>query len=233
MATAIITPQEVERLVPAVVAQANQIVVKDAEQYEFACSFLTLVANRKKQVADVFDPIVKKAYDTHKEAVAQKKKFMEPLEQAEISVKSKVTVWRQEEDRKRRQEELRLAEEARKKQEEEALAEAAQLEASGDKELADLVLENAAQAPAPVVSVPTSVPKFDGVASRTNWKWRKKGSELDAIKTLVKAAAADDRLLGFLQFNETAIGSVVRSQKSLTNIPGVEAYSENSVSVRG
>jgi hypothetical protein len=229
---AIISADEVAKLVPAVVSQSEQITVSDSEDYEMACSFLTLIATRKKQVGETFDPIVAKAHSTWKEACAQREKFLSPLNVAEQTVKSKVTSWRIDEEKKRREEEARLQQIAKQEQDERALAEAAQLEANGEKELADIVLQEAASAPAPVVVAPVTVPKQDGIAKKTNWKWRYKNGESSALIAMVKAAAADPRLIGYLCFNETAVGATVRAQKSMTHIPGIETYPEESVSVR-
>jgi len=233
MATqAIISRDEVEKLVPAVVAQAQQMTVIDADDYEMACSFLTLIATRKKQVGETFDPIVQKAHSTWKEAIAQRAKFLDPLDMAEVNVKNKVTSWRMEEERKRRAEEYRLSVIAKQEAEARAQAEAAALAASGDKELAKIVLEEAAAAPAPVIVAPSTVPKQEGIAKKTNWKWRYKQGEFEALTEMVKAAAADPKLLGYLCFNESAVGATVRAQKDITQIPGIEVYPEESVSVR-
>lgn len=232
MATAIVTHSEIERVVPQTFSDANRITVKTGEDYEFACAFLQLVATQKKKVNDAYDTIVKKAHEAHKEAVATKKRYMDPLLQAETIVKGKVSFFLVAEERKRLAEQQRLTDIARKQEEERALAEAVELEASGEKELAEMVLQNATEAPAPVVVVESEVPKQTGVSSRTNWKWRFKVSETASLRELVKAAAADDRLLCYLTHKETAIGSAARTQESLTQIPGIEVYPDKSVSVR-
>jgi len=232
MATAIISPDEVAKLVPQVVEQARSLTVRDAEDYEMACTFLQLVATRKKQVEETFDPIVRKAHDTHKEAVAQKKKFMDPLLLAEGDVKLKVARWRNEQERIRQAEEARLQAEARQQADTQALQEAAHLEAAGDHALAEIRLEEAAAAPAPVVVLESAVPKSAGISGRTNWKWRYRVGEVAALRELAAAAAKDESLLAYLQLNEMAIGATVRAQKSLARIPGIEAYPDESVSVR-
>lgn len=219
MATAqIISADEVAKLVPAVVSQANQLTVETAEDYEMACSFLTLVATRKKQVGETFDPIVQKAHATWQEAIAQRKKFLDPLNEAESNVKYKVSTWRIEQERLRKIEEDRLSAIAKEEADERALAEATQLAANGEHELADMVLEEAAQAPAPVVVAPPTVPKQDGIAKKTNWKFR-----------IVNAALIPRE---FMSPDEVKIGAIVRSQKNLAKIPGVQVYPEESVSVR-
>jgi hypothetical protein len=233
MATAaLISPDEVEKLVPTVVAQGNAITIECGEDAEMAGSFLTLVATRERQVEETFDPIVKKAHAAWKEAVAQRDKFLNPLVEAERGVKAKLSTWAAEEDRKRRlrdqQAEKKLKEEADAR----AIAEAEQLTASGDTELADMMLEQAAAAPAPVVISESTVPKQNGIAMKVIWKWRFAKDEVSALRELVKAAAADERYLPYLCANETAIGATARAQKELTKIPGIQAYPENSVSVR-
>jgi hypothetical protein len=232
MATAIVSPEEVARLIPPVVRQAHEIVVRNAEDYEMACTFLQLVAQRRKQVEEVFDPIIHKAHEAHKEAVAQKRKFTDPLALADSEVRMRIGTYRSEQERLRRAEELRLAAEAKQQQDEQAIAEAAQLEQAGEHDLAAVRIEEAAQAPAPVVVVESAVPRVADIAARKNWKWRYKVGEEAALRALVKAAAADDRYLAYLEVRETAVGAAARTQKSLAQIPGIEIYAEDSVSVR-
>jgi hypothetical protein len=219
MATAqIISTDEVAKLVPAVVSQADQIDVVDAEDYEMACSFLTLIATRKKQVGETFDPIVQKAHSAWQEAIAQRRKFLDPLEKAEVNVKGKVSFWRIDQERIRREEEHRLAAIAKKEADDRAIAEAEALEANGEPELAAMVLQEAAEAPPPVVVAMSNVPKQDGIAKKTTWKFR-----------IVNAALIPRELMSP---DEVKIGAIVRTQKNLTKIPGVQAYPEESVSVR-
>ena len=219
MATqAIISPDEVAKLVPAVVSQADQITVCDSDDYEMACSFLTLIATRKKQVGETFDPIVQKAHATWKESIAQRDKFLSPLNLAEMNVKNKVTNWRMEEERKRREEEARLTAIAKKEADERAAAEAAALEAAGDKELAEIVRQDAAEAPPPVVVAPPMIPKQDGIAKTVRWRFE----VIDESKLPRE----------FMEPSDIKIGAVVRSQKNLAKIPGVRIWSEESVSVR-
>lgn len=214
----IVTPDEVAKLIPPVVSQARQLTVHTSEDYEMACTFLQLVATRKKLVEETFDPIVTKAHAAHKEAVAQRKRFMDPLLEAEVAVKVKVSTWRNEEERKRQEEESRLREAAKKEADERALEEAARLEAAGEKELANMVVEAAAAAPAPVVVLDTTVPKQEGIAMRKNWKFRITNEALIPRE--------------YLSPDPVKIGAVVRAQKDMTRIPGVEVYSEDVVAVR-
>jgi len=243
----LISPAEVAQLVPKVVAQANQIVISTDDDYEMTASFLQLIATRKKEVEATFDPIIAKAHEAHKEACGQKKKFMDPLIDAEKTTKRKMIDFDDERERLRKIEEARLAEIARQEQEaavaeaarlakieadriqEAALTEAAQLEAQGEKVLADIVLQHAADcvAMAPAVVAPiaapvvvqSTVPKVEGIAKTVNWEFE----------------VTDERLIPreFLSVNMQAIRAVVRAQKGLAKIPGVRTWPASGVRTTG
>ena len=237
MATAIIVTTEdasrqIAPIISPVVSQAQALTVVDGDSYEMACELLKLVANKKKQVEETFDPIVKKAHGAHKEAVAQMKKFMGPLEMAELAIKGKVSNYRYEQERIRREEEMRQAEALRKEQERQAIEEATRLEAHGESELAEIVLQEAAAAPPPVAIVQSSTPKVEGISGRENWKWRFAKDEGTTLRALVAAAVKDDRFLAYLSVNEKALGAAARTQKKLMKVPGVEVYNEPTVSVK-
>jgi len=212
MATAIISVDDVAKLVPPVVSQAQQMTVASVEDYEMAGAFLQLIAKRRKQIEEVFDPIVAKAHAAWKEACNQRTKLLDPLEEAKKCVNEKLRVFDTEQDRRRRQEEARLSEEAKKKRDEDALKEAQALEASGEKELADVVMQMASEAPAPVVVLPSSTPKMSEMQARVSWKFRIVNESLIPRE--------------FLSPDEKKIGAVVRSQRAMAKIPGIEIYSE-------
>lgn len=224
--------REQEARVSKVVGQAKDLTIVSAEDYEFGCSFLTLLANRLKEADATFDPSIKAAHQAHKEAVALKSRFTAQLLEAQVVVKRKISDWRAEQERLRVAEERRLMEEARQRQEAEALAQAAELEAQGERELATLVIEEAVNAPAPVVVQQSLIPKQEGISARVNWKWRFAVGEDIGLRELVAAAATDERLLAYLCVNEKAVGAVVRAQKGLTKIPGIEVYPDETVAVR-
>jgi len=226
MASAIISPDEVAKLVPPVVSQARQMTVESVEDYEMAGSFLQLIARRRKQIEEVFDPIVSKAHGTWKEACNQRSKLIEPLEEAKTFVNGKLRSFDMEQDRIRRQEEARLAEIAKKQRDDDAIKEAEALKAAGEHELAEMALQVAAEAPAPVVVLPSSTPKMAEMQSRVSWKWRFRRGEKEALKAFVKLAASNDQLLAYLCFNEQVVSATVRAQKGLTSIPEIEVYSE-------
>lgn len=84
------TTQTLSQQVNFISPQLQGLEVNDQDSLDYASHLLTTIKGLKKQVDQAFDPILKKAYEAHKEAVTQKKKFSAPLEEAEVSLKRKI-----------------------------------------------------------------------------------------------------------------------------------------------
>ena len=164
---------------------------------------------------------------------------------------------RREEERRLQEEARRLAEAERARVEAEARAQAEELarqareaqaaaETAETPEQADALFEQAmqletesetlaAEAPviaaqivdnAPLIYIPPT--KVAGVAMRENWK-----AECYDLKALVKAAAADERLLPYLMANDKVIGQTARALKGSMQVPGVRVWNDPTVSGTG
>jgi len=204
--------QIVDRSVKAM-AEAKAISVTDNDTYSMACDFLKGLKAIEKEINDTFDPIIKKQFEAHKEAVAQKKRHLEPIQRAEALVKPKLGAYVEEQEQIRREEERRLEAEARRREEEQRLALAAELEQNGDGDGAVALISEPIEI-APVV-IPKSVPKVDGIVMRGVWKFK------------VVNEAIVPRL--YLKVDEAKVGQVVRAMKSQTNIPGIQPYEEKGI----
>ena len=118
----------VEAQVPAIVHVATEMAVVSQETYESAALFIQEhIKPMRSQVNEVFDPIIAHAHKAHREAIAQKKKFTDPLDKAESHVKGLMGTYyrQQEEERRRREQELQRL--AREREETERLEQAAEL----------------------------------------------------------------------------------------------------------
>lgn len=161
------------------------------------------------------DPIVEGAHKTHKAAVAQRNAFLAPILKAKNLVSNEMSIYQREEKRKRDEETRKIQGRMRKEAEEKALAEAIKLEAEGEKEQAEIVIEKPVAPPA-IMHVPQE--KIDGVSILKNWKFTiEDESQIPA---------------DFLKPDETKIGQFVRMMKSKAVIPGITIYCEEKVSVR-
>lgn len=205
--------------------RAAAITVSDQGSYELAADLLnSAIKVIRKQVAEHHDPIIKAAHETHKLAVAAKKKFDEPLDQAERIIKGKLAVFIADQQRKQQEEQARLEAEERKRQEEERLKAAEQLEASGaDKAAVDAVLDAPLPTPKPVVATPTFQKRSD-VQMVTSYS-----AEVTDFPALVKAAAKNPALLGYLLPNQSALNSAARGMKETMNVPGVKLVKSQDV----
>lgn len=204
--------KDIETRALSVPEQAKLAHIIDNQTYERAAGILLTIKDIRKEIDATFDPIVKKAHEAHKEAVAQKKRVEAPLVEAEGILKPRIAAFHAEQERKRQQEENRLREEGRKREEEERLQAAIQAEQDGVHEEVEAILESPQFIPAAVV--PSSTPKVAGISMRKVWKFR-----------IVNPVAIPRQ---YLIPDEKAIGSVVRSLGERAKIPGIEIYFETN-----
>lgn len=201
----------------AAVHRANDIVVDSSDSLLDAGKFLRVLKTIRGRINDTFDGPIKSAHTAHKDMLAAKKEHDGPLSDAEGIVKRKVATYQNEQERIRRQEEERLRAAARKQEEERRLKEAAELEAQGDDEAAEAVIE--APIPTPPVHVPKTTPKVSGVTTRKVWKFRIVNAEL-----IPRA---------YMTPNVQVLGAIARNSQDRVSVAGVEFYSESSVAVSG
>lgn len=197
------------------------IVVKDQGSYDKAATILKGVKGLQKQVEESYNPIIQKALASHREAIAQRDKYLNPLKTIESAIKSRISGYLAECEKKRLAEEERL----RKEAEEKAAKERARLEnkaekalEKGNEEKANDLLEQAQQVEALVPSVAPIVQKAAGVSGRKIWK----------AKVVDFKSLSDDYKL----INQSLLDSIARNTKGANKITGVEFYSEDVVSVR-
>lgn len=200
-----------------VTKRASGLVVNDDGSLAHAGDFLRQIKTVRNNIAETFDPVIEQAHKAHKTAIAAKKKFDDPLAEAEKVVKCKMGRYADDQERKRREEEARIRAEQAKLEEERRLQEAIELEKQGEKEQAEEVL--AAPAPAPVVVLPSATPKIAGVTMKTVVNFR-----------VIDPAKIPDE---YWVLDESKIGGVVRALGMQANIPGVEVYETKQVAGRG
>jgi len=228
-----IVPVEVAQTALSWPARAEAAVVVDDASYGFAAELLKNVKALRNQIADFCKPEIARWHDGHKASLKRMAELEAPLTIAEATIKKALTVYATAQDAKRKAEEARLAALAREEEEARRLVEAAALEAegvkTGDQEMVQTAQDiMAAPVVAPVITLPKATPTVAGVSMRETYVV----TGID-IKALVLAAAKDDNLLGYLQPNESAIGSVVRSTKGLVKIPGVSTDVKKVASASG
>jgi hypothetical protein len=206
---------------------ADAIEVTDDASYREALQWI----ERGRRLLDAInahhDPIIKAAYDTHKIALAAKKKFAERIESGIAALKRK-TVAYHEAERRRRDAERREAEErAREEAEARRLQEAEELAALGMTEAANAALD------APLDIRPSAPPRSaeperaGGVSYRENWK-----AGVVDLTALVKAVAEGTMPVTCLKPDMTELNRLAKVFRNTRQIPGVRQYAETVQSVR-
>ena len=212
-----ITTTEVEQKALSVPEQAKALTVTSNEQYEQGEGLLATCKQLETEIHTAFDGIVEKAYQAHKEAVAQRSRYLIPIEEGRKILKHKMIAYQDQQERIRLEEQARLEAEARKRAEDEQLALAAQLEKEGDQETAEAILAEPVQV-APVV-VQRIVPAASRLsAGRSVWS-----AEVVNLAVLVRAIAENKQPINLIEPNMIALNGMARSLKSTMAIPGVRA----------
>lgn len=217
-------PEALEREATALVVQAKALRITDHASHEAAGAFLRDVKALRQEVAATFDPIVERAHQTHREALAQRRRHDEPLVEAERVVKAAIGAYAAEQERRARIAAAEAAAKARREEEERRLAEAAALEAAGEREEAERVLEEPVYAPPPP---PVAVQRVSGVSTREKWS-----AKIVDKMALVRAVADGKASPELLDVNMATANRLAAALKETLAIPGLRSVSDRVVSAR-
>lgn len=215
MTTAI---EQVEEKVLTIPEQAKAFTVNSNDDYIAGESLLASCKEMENEIHATFDPIVEKAHSAHKEAVAQRKKYLDPIEEGRKILKQKMIAYQDEQERIRREEQRRIEAEAKARAEQEALEAAVAAEQSGDNETAEAIISE------PVYVPPVMVAKTAPAASRLSAGREVWSGECVNLMALAKAVVEGKQPLSYLQASKTVL-DVAAKMKSSCNIPGVRAVS--------
>jgi hypothetical protein len=194
----------------SVIDQAKALEIINSETYIKAGSFITTIKEMIKEVEDTFTPICEAAFKAHRLAVEKRDYYLNPLKNAQKSIKGLMNSYDLAEEQKRLEEQRKLEEIARRVEEERKLREAIEAEEAGEQEVAEAIMEEAVYVP-PVV-LPKETPKVKGISFRTIWDFE-----------IVNASLLPRQ---YLTPDLVKIGGVVRSLKDQANIPGVKVFSK-------
>jgi len=189
--------------------KAGFITVHSQTTLDRANEFLKTVKIFRKNVKDFFDPL-KKDLNKAKSSLLERIGFLDnPAEEAETIVKKEIERYLI------RQKEIeRKAEEEARQEKEKAFEKAREAEKLGFKEEAEKIRKEetklATPLPPPVKAEGTYLVK----------RWTYEVTDIDKVPR------------EYLMINDSMVNEIVRSEKDRTNIPGIRAYQETSVSTR-
>lgn len=195
--------QRMEQESALMVKRVTGLTITNDDDYSRGGDILKDIKARIKAVKDYWKAPKAAAQAAHKTLVDREKQMLKPLEDAEATVKKIMLAYTTEQQRKRQEEQARLA------------ALAAQAEQQGDADGAAFMREMSA-AVEPVQ--PTG-----GVSVRTTWKAR---------VTDPKKVPAYFNGYELREINMTALNGLARQYEGGLDIPGVEFYQDETLTVR-
>lgn len=176
---------------------SGRISTNDHVAYKQADEQVKALKAVESQFGEIIDPYVKKAYELHRTLTAIRKTYLADSQAVIARLNQEMTQSHNEDERLRREAQQREAEAAQERERSRLLAEAAQVEAQGNKALAEEIFQEAVNVEAPVIQLPKNTPEVAGESYRSVWKWE--------LKDITKLKPE------FLIVNEKAIGALVRS----------------------
>jgi len=213
--------QELEQGGALMVKTANSLTITSHEDYDKGTAILKDIKARVKKVKEYWKEPKANADAAHKALVAKEAQMLKPLQEAESIIKKAMLAYTTEVERKRREAE----EAARKVREAEVRrleAIAAQAEAQGDEDTAEIMRDMAEEVPLGEISA-AAAPTAKGVSVRTTWKAR----VIDPRLVPAYFEGAELRTI-----NMTALNNIAKWQNGEAKIPGVEFYQDSTMSVR-
>lgn len=224
-----------ESNVSAYESGAALLTVETDEDYGSAGELLLGIKALRQEIAEFFEPLVRKAHEAHKALTMARAEKEQPLANAERVIKGKLDAYAREQ--KRLADERAAQERARLEQEERARrdAEAERLEAEAaayavaDPIVAAELVDAAQAVRSEPIAIPTPaakpLPKVAGLSHRENWD-----ADVVDLLALVQHVAAHPEHLPLVQANEASLRAMAKSLKSAMSIPGVRAVNKGGMS---
>lgn len=212
--------QEIAKTGTELIAQSKTFVVKTEQDYKNATEVCKDIKIRIKAVEDYWKPLKEQATAQHKAIVAKEKELLSPFTSAETEIKNKMVAWQRakmEEERLFREEQERY----RKEEEARLLALAVKAEAEGKEEHSDFLVEQAQEIHVAIFEQPKQV-KVSGTAVKTVWK--AKVINPDIVPVIANGIV-------IRQIDTAALNKIATMVKGKSNIPGVEFYEDINISV--
>jgi len=220
--------KQIEDEVSPVVQDAALITVTNRADYASAAEFLKELKAAQNRVTTFFASMKSKAHAAWKQIVADENNVLNPLKEAETSIKRRMLAYDQEERRRAVVEQRRLQKIADAKAKAEKQRQITAAENLKTDSLRGERIEEANEIEAPVIHVQHDTPKVAGISTRTTWK-----AKIVNKHDFVQAALTDTNLLSFLTVDQTALNRLAQATKGQLNYPGIKFYSEQIMAAGG
>lgn len=202
--------------------QAQLLNINNPTDYDGAAAFTKQVKSLSNRIKDYWEPLKKSARASWQSLVDREKELLTPLDKAEAEVKAKMAAYQrkvQEEERAARL----LAEKLAREEAERLLQQAAEAAEKGNQMESEILLAQAETVESIQPAVQIQRPTATGISTRTMYKAR----IINEKQVPVEVAGVVIRPVDL-----SAINKLAQASKGKLQIPGIEIYSEDSVSVR-
>lgn len=233
-------PEDEDALLKAALAlqdKAKGIVINSPDAYGLAETTALAIARMRDALEKTMRPKITNLYAPYKAALAVLNLYDNPLELHQKNLKAGMSAYKRIEDQKAQAEANRIRQERQREEEEKARQRAEQLkledaleaESRGEVELAESIMEAPAlplqAAFVAPVHVTSSVPMSKDATHIPKWVF----VYVDERGEPVDEPRLDLIPREYIKVDDKSIGSVVRTLKGRTNIPGIRAYDEGNV----
>ncbi|MCK5602709.1 hypothetical protein KAR91_12590 [Candidatus Pacearchaeota archaeon] len=222
----------VEKKCSPVIEKAKSLKIINDEGMEKARDFIKSIKALVREVNGDFDPIVEAAHKTHKEAVARRKKHLDPLQQAERTAKAAMGEYldlKERQERERAAEQQRLQEAEDKKKLKSLEGKLGRREANGDEEGAEEIKEEMEAVGESTTYIPetTSKPSVKGVSGR-----KVRIPTVANKQAIIAAVARGDAPDSIIDINMGQLKKYVNLGDNM-RVAGVNITTDRGISVRG
>lgn len=204
MQTDLVIPERIETGIVDINQRALELKIINDATYQEAGSLFTLMGDMEREIKAFMDPLVDKAYQTHKALTSARFQELNKLLPGKNALNRGMVAYRDEQRRKAEEEAIKLREEQKKKDEEARLQAALEAEKDGDKITAEAILNETVIAE-PIKPIET--PKPEGVQFRVTYDFE------IVVKDLIPREYMTPDLV--------AIRKVVNALKEKCLIPGI------------
>ena len=206
----------------------TDIKIVDQESYEVAAGILKTVKAMAKEAEEERKKITRPLDEAKDAVMLLFNPIKTRLENAERVLKNAILTYTNEQERKRKAEEDRLAKEAKEREEKEKakiLKQSERAEAKGDTEKAEDLRQAAAEHHVPAPTIAPTVQKVAGLSMKTVWKAR----IVDIKKVPVEMLFADNRQK---EAHQAYFNALAEKTKGSLPVAGIEWYDEKVVASR-
>jgi hypothetical protein len=220
------TKTEIQKMALPIVAQAKFLQVVDNNSFMLADTLRSQIKKAQKTIKDRLAVIIRPAYETLQALYTFQKELIDPLEEADVMITSRMKTYKTEESRRISEENRVFIEkqEALAREREEAerrLAEAKNKHVAAHAIKQMQKVEEKMEAVAPVTAPVAAISS----GTRTVKKWR-----VTNLKELLKAIVSGEIPEDIIQINESAFNAYFRAddadKTAIKGWPGIKVYDD-------